>query len=365
MPKKILLVSRHDYRTGWRANLHFLADAYRDNGCSVQFISVGFSPLSLLASDHRKHLFKTANHWETIDGIDCFLWRSPIHPFGKGLGNLQSLTNQLFKWWIQSSCPALDKAASQADLIIVESGIGAALLGRLRRAAPNATLVYLVSDLLETVGAHPYIESQLFRDRASISDIVVVARTMAEHFNTFGRPVHFIQHGISKADFKSIGVTPYSAPQNIVTVGSMLFDAEFFRTASTSFPHVQFHLIGTPELEFKSDNITEYGRMPFKETLPYLKHANAGVAPYHDQDHADYLADSSMKLMQYEYLNLPAICPDFAAGDKRNRYGYRPGNTASITNAIEQALATPFTAEVTEILDWKDVANQLMSLGHS
>ncbi|MEP5624744.1 MAG: hypothetical protein ABJP82_19395, partial [Hyphomicrobiales bacterium] len=327
--------------------------------------SVGYSPLSLLASDHRKLLFKSANHWETVDGIDCYLWRSPIHPFGKGLGNLQSLTNRLFKWWIQSSCPALDEAAAQADLIIVESGIGAALMGRLRNAAPNASLVYLVSDLLETVGAHPFIEDQLFKDRTAISDIVVVARAMAGHFEAFDRPVHFIQHGISKIDFENIGATPYTAPLNIVTVGSMLFDSGFFKIASDSFPSVQFHLIGTPELEFKSDNIREYGRMPFKDTLPYLKYANAGIAPYHDQDHADYLADSSMKLMQYEYLKLPAICPDFAAGDRHNRYGYRPGNQDSITTAIQHALANPFAAEAAEILDWKDVANHLMSLGQS
>ncbi len=362
MAKDILLVTRHDYRTGWRANFHFLADAYRDIGASVRFVSTGFSALSLLAPDHRRSLFRNANRWEEINGINCYLWRSPVHPFGRGLGAMKSLTNKLFRWWVTSRCDALDQAASAADIIIVESGISAALIGRLRRSAPQAKIIYLVSDLLETVGAHPFIEEQLFQDRAAISHIVVVARAMAAHFAPFERPVHFIPHGISKSDFDDIGPNPYVADTNIVTVGSMLFDPGFFQIAARQFPHTQFHLIGTPVLEERPANVTEYGRLPFSETLPYLKYADAGVAPYHDQDHAEYLSDSSMKLMQYDYLALPAICPDFAAGDHANRHGYRPDNSISIRSAIETALRATGTGTAPDVLDWKDVASQLADL---
>ncbi|WP_281926184.1 hypothetical protein [Roseibium album] len=362
MPEEILLVSRHDYRTGWRANLHFLADAYRDLGCNVRFVSTGFSPLSLLSTDHRKGLVWAGNTWQNINGVDCYLWRSIIHPFGKGLGNLKSLTSGLFKWWINSTCNALNDAAASADVVIVESGISASLVGRIRRSAPKAKIIYLVSDLLETVGAHPFIEEQLFRDRDAISHIVVVARAMAAHFEPYHRPVHFIPHGLSKSEFDNIGPSPYSAGRNVVTVGSMLFDPGFFHVGARSFPDVQFHLIGTPQMEEKPENVTEYGRMPFDQTLPFLKHADAGIAPYHDQDHAEYLSDSSMKLMQYDYLQLPAICPDFAAGGNVNRHGYRPGNEPSIRTAIENALQTPFKSNTTEMLDWKDVATRYIEL---
>lgn len=358
MADKILIVSRHDYRTEWRASLHFLADAYHALGSSVKFVSVGFSPLSLLSHDHRKALSSDANRWQTRNGIECFLWRSPIHPFNRGLGSLAFLTNSLFKWWINSSCSEMDRACGTADIIIVESGIAAALVGRIRRCAPNAKLIYVASDLLETVNAHPFIEEQLYRDRSAISHIVVVARAMAKHFQDFGCPVHFVTHGISKSDFDTIGPSPYLAGKNIVTVGSMLFDPTFFEVASENFPDIHFHLIGTPKLENGAENITEYGRMEFTETLPFLKYADAGVAPYHDMEHADYLVDSSMKLMQYDYLKLNAICPDFAAGEKPNRYGYRPGDTASVTFAIENALGRPYTEGNTEVLDWKDVANR-------
>lgn len=360
--RKILLISRHDYRTGWRAGRHFLADAFRDQGASVRFFSVGFSALSMLSNDHRKDLIGAANAWQNVNGIDCYLWRSPVHPFGRGLGSYEGLTNALFRWWINSSCKALDEAARDADLIVVESGISAALIGRIRRAAPNSTIIYFVADLLETIGAHAFIAKQLYRDREAIDSIVVVARAMASHFQDFGCPVHFVPHGVSKADFDGISASPYETASNVATVGSMLFDASFFAVAADAFPEVHFHLIGTPGVEGTFNNVTEYGRMPFRDTLPYLKYANAGVAPYKDRADASYLADSSLKLMQYEYLKLPAICPAFAVGDKVNRHGYEPDDPDSIIAAIATALSSPFTDEVSDVLDWKDAASRLLCL---
>lgn len=360
--QKILLISRHDYRTGWRAGRHFLADAFRDLGAAVQFFSVGFSALSMLSDDHRKNLFGRANAWQTVDGIDCYLWRSPVHPFGRGLGKFEGLTDTLFRWWIRSACTALDDAARDADLIVVESGISAALIGRIRRSAPNSKIIYFVADLLETIGAHAFISKQLYRDRQAIDSIVVVARAMAPHFQDFGCPVFFVPHGVSKADFDGISASPYETGRNVATVGSMLFDASFFDVAADAFPDVHFHLIGTPGIEGTFKNVTEYGRMPFRDTLPYLKHANAGVAPYRQRADAAYLADSSLKLMQYEYLRLPAICPVFAVGDKINRHGYEPGDPGSIVSAITAALGSTFTDEASGVLDWKDVANHLLCL---
>lgn len=360
--RKILLISRHDYRTGWRAGRHFLADAFRDLDASVQFFSVGFSALSMLSDDHRKSLFARANEWQEVDGINCYLWRSPLHPFGRGLGKFENLTNALFRWWIRSGSSALDEAARGADLIIVESGISAALIGRVRKSAPDAKIIYFVADLLDTIGAHAFIADQLYKDRDAIDRIVVVARAMAPHFRDFGCPVHFIPHGVAKRDFDGIGASPYETPRNIATVGSMLFDASFVTIAASAFPDVQFHLIGTPGIEGNPDNVIEYGRMPFRETLPYLKHADAGIAPYRFRSDAAYLADSSLKLMQYEYLRLPAICPDFAVGDKINRHGYEPGEPDSIARAIQAALGSTFSDEASEVLDWKDVANRLLAL---
>ncbi|MTI05560.1 polysaccharide biosynthesis protein GumK [Roseibium denhamense] len=362
MTLNIVFISRHDYRTGWKAGIHFIADAVRNLGHKVRFVSVGFSPLSMIAEDHRKPLYGKANRWETVDNIDCYLWQSPIHPFGKGLGRYKRLTNFLFRWWIRSPCKALDQACREADLIVVQSGVSATLAGRARRHAPKATIVYLASDLLETIDAHPYIARQLFKDRKKLDTVAVISRPMAPHLEYLERPIVYLPQGILKSRFKHTTPSPFTAERNIVTVGSMLFDEAFFKAAAPAFPDIVFHHIGTPEFETDHKNIVFYGRLPFEETLPYLKHANAGIAPYLDSDNTEYLADSSLKLAQYEFLKLPAVCPHFAVGGRPSRHGYTPGDAPSIVGALQNALSTPFEDGESDVLDWCDVGARVIEM---
>nr|WP_139315141.1 glycosyltransferase family 4 protein [Mongoliimonas terrestris] len=340
--------------------MHFIADAFRDAGWTSRFVSVGFSNLSLMVGDRRADLNDRANRWETVDGIETYLWKTTVHPFGRGLGPVEGIMNRMFDAWVNWPCKALDDAANAADVIIVESGLSAAFVGRVRRVAPKAAIVYLASDLHETVKAHPHIDRMLFRDRAGIDAIVVVARAMAAHFAGFGRPIYFIPHGVDMTAFAAEAPNPYKPGQNVVTVGSMLFDRQVFTTAAEAFPDVRFHLIGTPPLGATYPNLREIGRLPFNETVPYLKHASVGVAPYRRDHESGYLSDSSMKLMQYGHLGLPAVCPDFAAGGHRGRFGYEPGNPASIVAAFRAALDPAAAFEPVRPLTWPDVIQRLI-----
>ncbi|WP_181705724.1 glycosyltransferase [Chthonobacter rhizosphaerae] len=360
MARTVLILTRHDYRTGWRANMHFIADSFRDAGWTTRFLSVGFSALSLIVGDRRADLNGRSNRWEAVNGIDTYLWKTAVHPFGRGLGPLEPVMNRMFDAWVNWPSKTVDEAAAQSDVIVVESGLSAAFVGRMRRAAPNARIVYLASDLNETVNAHPHIDRMLFRDRAAIDAVVVVARAMADHFRGFGRPVHFVPHGVDVAAFATEAPSPYARGRNVVTVGSMLFDPLVFTTAARAFPDVDFHLIGTPPLGETAPNVREHGRMPFEDTIPYLKHADVGVAPYRKDHESGYLSDSSMKLMQYGYLGLPAVCPDFAVGDYRGRFGYGPGDPASIIDAFRRALAPDAAFEPVIPLTWPDVVARLV-----
>ena len=99
--------------------------------------------------------------------------------------------------------------------------------------------------------------------------------------------------------------------------------------------------------------------MPFARTLPYLQHADAGIAPY-GAGVVPYLADSSLKLAQYGGLGLPGICPDIAAKGHAHRFGYTPGDKPSIVAAIKAALAHGRFAG-TEPLGWADVARRVLA----
>lgn len=359
MARRVLLVSRHDYRTTWRANFHPIADAFRAIGDQVSFVSVGFSPVSRLSGDRRQSLDAKANRWEQVAGVDCFLWKTPFHPVGLGRAPLDRLAKPLYRLFARLPGRALDEVAAAADLIVVESGLAPVLIPRLRRHAPQATLIYLASDLFSTIGAPAIMDDLLFEAREAVSAVVVVARAMAPHFVRLGRPIRFVPHGIDPAAFANDAPSPYGPGRHIVSVGSMLFDPRVFTVAAAAFPEATFHLIGTPGGHAYPRNVVEHGTMAFADTIPWLRHADVGVAPYRLGAASDYLSDSSMKLMQYGYLGLPALCPDFAAGGHPLRFGYRPGDDATIVGALAQALDPGLERRSSPTRSWVDVVERL------
>ena len=99
--------------------------------------------------------------------------------------------------------------------------------------------------------------------------------------------------------------------------------------------------------------------MPFQKTIAYIKHADAGIAAYGGTNVAPYMADTSMKLMQYGILGLPSVCPQVVVGDRLGRFGYEPGSRSSILAAINSALAAgrfPGFAALT----WAEVVDRIL-----
>ena len=91
----------------------------------------------------------------------------------------------------------------------------------------------------------------------------------------------------------------------------------------------------------------------------YIKHADLGIAPYKADCVQDYLCDTSMKLMQYEYFGVPAICPTAAVGGHAGRFGYVPGDRNSIGKAIRAALTAGKFAPPA-ILSWSEVTDRIL-----
>jgi len=100
--------------------------------------------------------------------------------------------------------------------------------------------------------------------------------------------------------------------------------------------------------------------LPFTETLPYIKYAHAGVAPYSEKMGAPYLADTSMKLMQYEGFGLPSLCPTMMAGNRENRFGYTLSDPESVKRAVKAALARG-RFKSPDVFSWEDVTKRLLS----
>ena len=360
-PKIVIVSGVHDYRTPRRGSIQALADALVRLGNDVTFISVRFSPISRAKGDHRLFLWDRANRPETVNGVQCYLWRTPFHPFRTGRAAFDRTAGPLFSVYASWPNRFIDDELRAASHILVESGLGIMLIHRARRLNPRARIIYRGSDALHTIGAPPTLAVELRKRSDEVDAFCLLAEKMADDFQWAAAKTYVVPLGINRDDFATIGASPYGGGINAVTVGSMLFDRTFFEKASSRFPDIQFHLIGTGDPFAAPPNVHHYKEMPFKATLPYLKHADFGIAAYKPQANSGYLAQSSLKLMQYEYLGLPAVCPDYAAGTSPNRFGYVTGDEVSVVTAIRRALAHGRFAGADAVLSWEETAQRMLA----
>ena len=229
----------------------------------------------------------------------------------------------------------------------------------LRRLNPRAQILYLASDSLDAIGQAETIKCA-FRAHAHLVDSARLPSPYLVSDIPASIPCYYIPHGIQTDRFSAIGPSPYRpGTRNAVSVGSMLFDPEFFRIAGANFPDVTFHVIGSGYAGEGMRNVIYYPEMPFETTLPFIKHSNFAIAPY-GMGVEPYLTHTSMKLMQYGYLGVPAVCPEVVAGGVPGRFGYRHDAVETIKGAIASALACgPLRPRC--VLEWREVVQRLIN----
>ena len=358
----VFLSAYHDYRTAKRASIHPLARALAASGYDVSFVSTRFSRLSKLKADSRLFLWDRANRFEEVDGVRCYLWRTAFHPFATGLKAVDAVMTRLYPLYAALPNAAVDRLFGQADYVIVEASVAAILLRRIRRLNATAKIIYYATDRLDTVGAHPFVRERLISDAGLIAHVSLRSAKMADDFAWAGEDkLRRIGFGIEPEDMIDLGENPYEpGVRAAVSVGSMLFDEGFFHAVPPVFPDVEFHVIGCGQRFTGPANVVVYDEMPFRRTLPYLRYAAVGIAPYRQAPGVEYLSDSSLKLAQYEYLGLPAACPDFAVGEIASRSGYHVGDVASMRAAFARALNAAGTVAPRSFPTWRDIGQHLL-----
>lgn len=351
----VILSGYHDYRSGRKVDLHFVADELAKDA-DVFFLSLRFSFMTRRREDPRHALWDRANVFETVRGVECYLWRTPVHPcrLPPAAALAERAIFGLFARYLPAG--ARDRIRG-ADTVFVESGLGIVYLDLIRRLNPGARLVYLVSDALDSIGQAGTVKRALAA-KAHLFDAVRVPSPLLASEVPRGTPTYLIPHGIDAGAFASAGPSPYRAGSvNAVSVGSMLFDPGFFALAGRCFPDITFHCIGSGHSGPSAGNVLFYPEMPFADTLPYLRHADLAVAAY-GPGVAPYLTHTSMKLMQYDHLGLSAVCPAEVAGGHPGRFGYRRADEASVRGAVAAALAAGRRAGARH-LSWAEVAARL------
>lgn len=359
--RALVISSVHDPRMKRRGSIQAIARGLARNGFRTRFLSIRFSPLSLLKGDSRSFLWSRANRYEECEGVECYLWRTPFHPFASG-GQALAGAHDLYARWPSRD---VDAMLADADVVLVESGLGVALIPRIRSLNLDAKLIYRGSDALDTIGAHPHLQVLLERYQHMVDHYVLLARPIARQFAWAQEKTYFVGPALDPADFgdgrsnpyQSLGLAP-GAPV-AVSVGSMLFDRSFFELAAPRFPELTFVVIGCGAKMPAHRNLHVLPEMSFKQAAAYVRHATIGVAPYLPAASSDYLAESSLKLTQYAYFGRPAVCPHFAVGGRPDRFGYTPGDAAEIERALRGAL----NADVQhgeEVLDWDEAVERIL-----
>ena len=358
--RRAILVTGHYALSKRRAGFHWIAEAFTVSGWHVTFITVGFSQLSRLKVDHRfQYGFPGgANRVLEVDAhLDSYVWFTPYHPLNRlpALGNL--LLGYLFRGYGRLPMAGVEQAIAGADLIVFESTSGLMLVDRFRAWAPQARMVYRVSDDLRLLRAHPVV---LEADRRALPtlDLVSVPNDYIKQ-GFLGHPnVELHPHGIDTSLFDAPSTNPFdtSVSCHAVFVGTSHLDRVFIDTAVRQFPDWQFHVIGPLGDIPTHPNLRVYGELPFGATVPFIAHADIGLATRSYAPGAESLADS-LKVVQYTYAGLPIVAPDFMKSRRNNVFLYKPGDPESINSALKAARAMDrSTVDRGGIWSWSDLA---------
>jgi 2-beta-glucuronyltransferase len=357
------LVSGHYVGSKRRAGFHWIADAFRTAGWHVTFVTVGFSQLSRLKSDHRfvYGFPAAANRLQVVEpGLDSYVWFTPYHPLNRlpSLGNL--LLGPLFRGYGRLPMPGLEPAVAKADVIVFESTSGLMLLDRFRAWAPGARLVYRVSDDLRLLRAHPVVCGAETRALREFDLVSVPAESMRRLFLGHSN-VRLQLHGIDAVPFDAPSVNPYKAQASAraVFVGAAYLDQSFVQSAARVLPDWEFHVIGPVGEVSTLANVIAHGELPFSETVGFIVHADVGLACLREIPGAESFSDS-LKIIQYTYARLPIVAPEFMRSPRTNVFTYRPGDPASIKAALLAAHAFDRRAvDRSGIGSWTDLARQI------
>jgi len=211
------------------------------------------------------------------------------------------------------------------------------------------------------LGYHPLIIAAE-RSALAMTDLIhVPAQAMINDFPPSSK-IHYTPQGLDKNAFDTPMPNPYKTPRNIISVGDMLFDSWAVETLARIAPDWNIHVFGKKAVVTNPPpNVHLYGERPFDTILPYIKYADLGMAPYRPAPDADYLSQSSLKMMQYTYCRLPIIAPDFAAAGRAHVMGYTPFDEPSVITAFEHARNYNRAAiDITSVIPWEAVLDAML-----
>ena len=365
---RLVVATSHFFAPIYRkAGMHQFALSLAEKGHHVDFITVGQSRLKQrMKAETRAYTesaVAAAKAGRNPPNIHAHVHREAFHPpSGSTFGNF--VTKPLAALYGRRLDDHFAEAALQADAILLECGYPLFFFNTLKSLNKRAKYIAFYNDRLDLVGFRPEVLALHERTMPRF-DLV---RTNAERLLDFlppGTNGLYVPQGVDKAQMVFDCPSPYRPDtKNIVSVGDMLFDDDAVRQIAQEARSqgATVHVIGA-RMDDPPENVVVYGQMPFDRTLPFIVHADVGLAPYRPVAGADYLAQSSLKIQQYSYCGLPILLPSSLNMRGENIVGYDPHVDADLKAAVRRALETPHMAHLKEkILGWDEVGDMFLGI---
>jgi 2-beta-glucuronyltransferase len=363
---KIVVLTSHVFLEGFRkASIHFVARNWAAAGHEVFFTTVGHSRFSRFKKRDRLEALRRDqdNRYQTIEpGLHAGAYLPPIHAFSTSSAFANRIIEPFFALYARHLPPFVADRIGEADLVVIESGTPVVFLPLVRRLNPKAKLLYFCRDLLHSVGAAPYVRDAETSAIGVFDSVCVPSRRLGEMLPAGGK-IHFVPQGIEGGVFDRAEASPYApGSRNAVAVGDMLFDQHVVDELAAAAPEVTFHLFG---IKWRGDapaNVNVHGEQSFETLAAYIRHADIGLAPYKVTASDVYLAESSLKLLQYGYCLLPVVLPDIIPVSRGNEVTYTLDGANDWRAIMDQALAWPHQRSYRfGILTWEDVARRTLA----
>jgi 2-beta-glucuronyltransferase len=358
----VLIVTNHVYG-GRKASIHFFADDLAARGADVVFLTVDASLVNRLRPGAQFSNLRAApkRQWLAVaPRLAAFVQPTLIHPANLHNAALNRLSGPIYSVWPARLPGELRRRMPRCDLILVETGTCVRFVPALRRAYPDAFLVYKANDLLSTLGAHPMLQEAERRTLPRFDLVAAASAGIADALPS-AAPATVIPHGIDKAAFDASTASPYpEGSRNMVAVGNMLFDQWVLEELARIAPEWTIHAFGVDWRGPNPGNVVLHGEQPFASIVPFVKFADIGIAPYAMRPQFAYLAASSLKIRQYSYCRLPIVAPGGVEWGRPNITTY-DRSTESLAAAFRRAAAMPRQAlSVTDIPSWSESVDMLV-----
>src|SRR5688572_3194511 len=177
--ENFLVLSAHDFRSPRKAGIHFVAAELAKRG-ATRFFSLRYSLLSRYTSDPRLSLDDKANQIELHAGVECYLWKTLIHPFNTRRAWLRPCENLMYRWYSDGHNNVLREWIEEATVIVMESGVAPIFYALIKRLNPHASVIYRASDSLTAINVADFVEQAFQHAAANFHTIVLPSKALAE-----------------------------------------------------------------------------------------------------------------------------------------------------------------------------------------